>query len=74
MLRKEHFPISSDFLDSVDPSWDKRYYSQWNNENNGCENLLIVRKRIPCQQKQWMKFLLDLKRLYVIKAKVTDNS
>ena len=35
----------------------KWYHSQWNSEDKKCENLLIARQRISCQQKQWRNFV-----------------
>ena len=33
------------------------YHPQWNSEDKKCENLLIARVRVSCQQKQWRNFV-----------------
>ena len=47
--RNIHFFFRTDFY-----NW---YHPQWNSEDKKCENLLIARVRVSCQQKQWRNFV-----------------
>ena len=51
---------SGQFTRKMMPTWTdfyNWYHPQWNSEDKKCENLLIARVRVSCQQKQWRNFV-----------------